>query len=221
MRRTSLRGQRNVPSRTAPVPGPTCRAAGADSQAGGRGPAPGTRPRRRRARGASWAPTGCRPAACLREDRGRCIRGRPADVDAFVFRVSKAFGRPPVSPLSPLTPGGPWNPRGPRAPRGPLGPRACFDDFPTCTTFVTVFWAAFPSGVAPSRATTSAVAASATARRCKALLKLAPCRAVAYPIAKVTRTIACTCCLPGSTGAPALLLASATGSTAPARCRSR
>ena len=128
---------------------------------------------------------------------------------AFAFRASKAFGRPPASPLSPLTPGGPWNPRGPRAPRGPLGPRACFDDFPTCTTFVTVFCAAFPSGVAPSRATTSAAAASATAMRCKALLKLAPCRALAYPIAKVTRTVAEVCCLPGSIGADGARCASA------------
>ena len=40
----------------------------------------------------------------------------PSISTAFVFRASKAFGRPPASPLSPLIPGGPWKPRGPRAP---------------------------------------------------------------------------------------------------------
>ena len=197
------------------MPGPTCSAAGAPI----RGPAdPGPCAWHETTTSASpwsvtWALNAYLPAGSVRLARTVVAEFEvvPPMSTAFVFRASKAFGRPPASPLSPLIPGGPWNPRSPRAPRGPLGPRACFDDFPTCTTFVTVFWAAFPSGVAPSRATTSAVAASATARRCKAHLKLAPCRAVAYPIAKVTRTIACTCCLPGSTGASALLLASAMG----------
>src|SRR5207247_261291 len=162
----------SVPSRTEPGPVPTCSTARAPR----RGPAdpgpcawhettPSPRPWSETCASNAYLPAGSVALARTVVAASGLV---PLISTGVVFLASKALGSPPASPLSPFTPGGPWKPRSPRGPRGPLRPRAGFDDFAARTTLVTVFWAAFPSGVVPSRATTSAAAARATARRCNA-----------------------------------------------------
>lgn len=162
-----------VPSRTESGPEPTRSVAETPT----RGPVvPGPR---------AWHVTSALPVPCrttsplnayLPAGRG-ALDTTVVAVSAVVAEISTGIvlraSKPSVGlPGSPFAPGGPWNPRSPRGPRGPrlpLGPLAeDLSAFPTRTTLLTVFSAAFPSGVVPSKAITSAAAERTTARRCTA-----------------------------------------------------
>jgi len=137
-----------------------------------------------------------------REDRRRGFRGRRADLDRVrvprLEAVRQATGLAPVAlhARRSLEPSGPTRSSGPSRPAGLLRRLPCPNDM------LDGLLSGVPERRRPEQGDDERGGGECDGEALQGALKLAPCRAVAYPIAKVTRTVAWISCLPDSIGAP-------------------